>query len=253
MGFLDALVTGGLKAYAAGSQGDREGRLLERKRQREQDEAQRQRELDATRMALEQAQIGNYQSETAARQAPKPRKVTTVTDAEGQVHRVDADTGEDLGVLPFKVRVPSTPDPIAVHRANRDYDRTHPLPTAADRPTRTDAQHEAEGAAFLGSNAKRGNPNGEMAIRQFGEAYQAVRAQHPDWSPGQVAYAAKQGMVRIPAPKAGDYTTAPEQVGGASISAARDLVQGLDPAHATAVLKQARYTDAEIQQILGTK
>lgn len=239
MGFLDGLARAGLQAYAGYERGQIAGEQDRLRREQLAAEAKRQQEMDAVRSALMRAQIDNYQSESAKRAQPVMPAGEIRIDGSGRLGRV----------LPDNTFVPITgaqPRPIVP----RTTSQARPL-TAGQ--SRTAQQQEAEGLAYMGSNALRGNPAGRNIQAQFGQAFQAIRAAHPDWTPGRVAYAAKQGMAKIPAPKANDFPSAPapEQVGDASVTAARDLVKGLDPAHAASVLKDAGYGPDEIRAILG--
>lgn len=237
MGFLDGLLGAGLKLYGGYAQGQMAGEEARQKRDQAEAERRRQQQLDAVRMALEQAQMSNYESEAAKRNQPAPDAPRYMMDGTGQIVAITGTTA-----------VPVTgakPRPIVPKLTQQ----ARPL-TAGQ--SRTAAQQEAEGMAYLGSNALRGNPAGRDTQAQFGEAFQAIRAQHPDWSPGRVAYAAKQGMAKVQAPKVDAFAPpAPAAIGASDLSGARDLVKGMDPSHATAALLQAGYTNAEIKSILG--
>lgn len=179
MGFLDALLQSAAKDYA-GYAGGRIAGLKDKAA------ADRQAREDALRQALIDAQIANYQSEAAKRSAPAPRQIKTETAADGTVHRYDLETGEDLGALPFKVRVPPAPaDPVATHRANRDYDIHHPLPrTETAAASNGNQEDEARGVALLATAKQAMSPE---TYTRFTAAYRAARNAGSTLSPGRLA------------------------------------------------------------------
>jgi hypothetical protein len=159
-----------------------------RRRQAEEEELRRARLQAMQETLLQSREARDAEMHPLQMQTEHARALAALPDfaqAPDQLPGGSPDEMEQLKMDEIRSRIAENTAQAAAHRQGK---QTGPSQAEQARVER----EEAEGQAYLASAAKGGAD--DPIIGEFGRAFQALRQLHPDWTPGRIAYAARESL-----------------------------------------------------------